>query len=50
MFATGEALESVAFGVKAQACVLVGMERAEGFVLLYIHAELRCDLLDGEVF
>ena len=47
---TGETLEGVALGVKAKACVLVGMEGTEGFVLLYIHAELRCDLLDGEVF
>ena len=48
MSPTGKALEGVLAYLEGEAGVLVTVEGAEGFVLLDCHAEVRCDLLDGE--
>ena len=48
MGSTDEALEGVATYMEAEAGVLVTVERTEGFVFLYLHAEGLGDLLDGD--
>ena len=43
-----KALEGVLAHLEGEAGVLVGMEGAEGFVLLYCHAEALGNSLNGE--
>ena len=47
MSPTGEALEGVFANLEGEAGVLVTVERAEGFVLLDLHAQILGDCLNG---